>query len=113
MNLFDLFTKPKVERARAFHDRVLETLPERSQTPPHFYRNEESEKKPESAEVDNVQPASRKSGSRTSSQKRGPAKLERPPPRDWDAPPLVQAYTQAIKYSALQGTNISPDTLLR
>jgi hypothetical protein len=113
INLFDIFGKPKAERARGLHDTGLDTLPERSQTPPHFYRKEESMENAELADMDDVRPASRKSGSRTSSQKRRHAKLERPPPRDWDPPPLFQAYTQAIKHGELQGTNVSTDTLLR
>src|SRR5215472_8475694 len=51
MNLFDLFSKPKVERARGFHDLGLDTVPERSQTPAHFYRKEKSIENPESADM--------------------------------------------------------------
>ena len=113
MNLFDLFTKPKVERARGSHEPGLDSLPERSQTPAHFYREDEPTGNPEPADINVAQPPPRTSGSGISSQKRKPAKLERPPPSDWDPPPLFQAYPQAIKHGALQGTHVSTDTLLR
>lgn len=111
MSLFDLFSKPKVERARGFHESGGESIPERSQTPAHFYRNKEKPRQPEAAAM--IRPRSRTSGRRTPSQRAGAAKPERPPPDDWVPPPLFQAYPQAIKHGVLQGTTISAETLLR
>ena len=42
MTLFDLFSKPKVERARGYGG-ALETTPERSQTPAHFYAQSDND----------------------------------------------------------------------
>lgn len=111
MSLFDLFSKPRVERARGFHESGGESFPERSQTPAHFYRKQDSTR--QSAASAMVRPPSRSSRARTPSQRAGPAKLERPPPDGWDPPPLFQAYPQAIKHGILNGTSISAETLLR
>ena len=95
MTLFDLFSKPKVERARGILDPVLESLPARSETP-----------------VLMIRPASRASSTRAPSLIAGPNKLEKPY-NDWDPPPLFQAYPQAVKHGALDGTNLSTETVLQ
>ena len=109
MTLFDLFSKPKVERARAIHEPVLEPLSERSETPVHFYRHQETPRQPEPTTM--YRPSSR-SSSRTPSLRSGPSKVDRTP-AEWNPPPLFQAYPQAIKHGALDGTNLSAETVLQ
>jgi hypothetical protein len=110
MTLFDLFSKPKVERARGHHE-ATENLPERSQTPAHFYRRPEKETPPQS--VAPSRPQSRLiTPVQSSTVKPLPSKPPRPPD-DWDPPPLFQAYPQSIKHGSVQSTNLSTEVLLR
>jgi hypothetical protein len=110
LNLFDLFSKPKVEVAYGHHEAAtLDALPERSQTPAQFYRRPE---KPQPTKPILNRPSSRLNGPIEKAPQ--PAAPSRPrPPDDWDPPPLFQAYPQAVKHGALQGTNLSTETLLR
>lgn len=109
MSLFDLFSKPKVERARGYHEQALDPLPERAQTPAHFYRRPEKATQP----ITQSRPASKMKGPiEKSPPKATPSKPNRPLD-DWDPPPLFQAYPQAVKHGTLQGTNLSTVTLLR
>jgi hypothetical protein len=97
LSLFELFSKPKVERARGFHETSLEALPERSQTPTHFYRMPDSS-------TGQPQPSRR--------HKEGGKAVVRPT-ADWNPPPLFQAYPQAIKHGIVRTINVSTETLIR
>jgi hypothetical protein len=118
MSLFEMFSKPKVERARGYgNEPGLESLPERSQTPAHFYNRPEKRQPPPESILESVvqsRPASRMSGSTlaASSQSGAPPKSPRPVD-DWDPIPLFQAYPQSVKHGTLQGTNLSADVILR
>jgi hypothetical protein len=110
MTLFDLFSKPKVERARGHHE-ALESRPERSQTPAQFYRR--PDELPSQQPMVQSRPASRLLGPiETNTVKPLPSKPPRPPD-DWDPPPLFQAYPQSIKHGSVQSTNLSTEVLLR
>jgi hypothetical protein len=126
MTLFDLFSKPKVERARGHHEQGLEVLPERSQTPAHFYRRPEKELPTQP--VTQSRPASRMNGPQPGAQTRPSSRLNGPieknyskplpskpssTPDDWDPPPLFQAYPQSVKHGSVQSTNLSTEVLLR
>ncbi|KAF2429371.1 hypothetical protein EJ08DRAFT_661692 [Tothia fuscella] len=109
LNLFDIFSKPKVEVAYGHHEAASGPLPERSQTPAHFYGHSEKQQTPTPLMA---RPSSRLNG--PIEKVTQPIAPSRPrPPDDWDPPPLFQAYPQAVKHGALQGTNLSTETLLR
>ena len=101
MNVFDMFSKPKVERARGFHEAGAESPPERSRTPAHLYRLpdvDEGDKSPVKQQI-GVQRDVPKRQARLSD--------------NWEAPPLFQAYPQAVKLSSLHTINASTETLIR
>src|ERR1700753_2651433 len=138
-SLFELFSKPKVERARGFHESTrLDTLPERSQTPAHFYPQPDRSKRestivtarspnPQVDEGDNdrlneeaidTAPAPRSASrlsitpQKTTFVREQAAKIQRQAD-NWDPPPLFQAYPQAVKHGRLQGISASTEALLR
>lgn len=114
MSLFDMFSKPRVERARGYGNEAgLEPLPERSETPaPALF-----DVKPENSQQTTLQPiaqsppAPRTSASIGDSQRPAQIKSPRTTIDDWDPPPLFQAYPQSVRHGTLLGTNLSADSI--
>lgn len=111
MSLFNLFSKPKVEKARG-HTEVGLAIPMQPQEPP------KPAMPPKSALRHNPPPQVQQVQRMRSSQflrpvsMRAPS-LRRPSADDWELPPLFQAYPQAIKYATVQACVHSPDVLMR
>lgn len=128
-SLFDLFSKPKVERARGAHESVGAQLPpvreQQPQQPPipnHVYtRPDRSRRESTLAQDEPVtnQPSPPRPASRLSivPQTTLPAREPQPPTakqlEHWETSPLFQAYPQSIKHGRLQGISNSTETLLR
>ena len=105
LNLFDLFSKPKVERARGFHEAALESLSEGSATSPQRA------------------PAASASFPNLLAPLASPPPP--PPPRkeslkkvvlplaEGDPPPLFQVHQHSIKYGNVQTVTISLESLTR
>ncbi|QDS71085.1 hypothetical protein FKW77_009030 [Venturia effusa] len=107
MSLFDMFSKPKVERARGYRNEMgLDPLSERSKSPaPALSYGKTGNKQPATLQpIVQSRPTSRMSTS-VDSRKSGQIK------DDWDPPPLFQAYPQSVRHGTLLGTNISADVL--
>ncbi|KIW08864.1 uncharacterized protein PV09_00788 [Verruconis gallopava] len=127
--LFDLFSKPKVQTARGYHETGLQPVVEQLPPPPHplpppqpppskqLHVVEERPKR----ELETVEPyPTRKpppppqQQSLQTSAIEPPARIEQPRTADyWEAIPLSQAYPQAIRHGVLQCPAASVDTLLR
>lgn len=113
MSLFNLFSRPKVEKARG-HIEVGLAVPMQPPQPPPKSTPVSA---PKSSLRLNPSPATQQAHRSRSSQMLRPMSM-RPPsvkkePENWDPPPLFQAYPQAIKYATVQGCIFSPDALLR
>lgn len=113
MSLFDMFSKPRVERARGYGNELgLEPLTERPETPApsRFYAKPEKSAQPSTLQsVAQSRPVSRMSASgdfQTPAQIKSPRTVD-----DWDPPPLFQAYPQSIRHGTLLGTNLSVDAI--
>ncbi|KAF2797007.1 hypothetical protein K505DRAFT_207367, partial [Melanomma pulvis-pyrius CBS 109.77] len=111
MSLFNLFSRPKVEKARG-HTEVGLAVP---MAPPPPKPAPVST--PKSSLRLNTPPQVQQVHRSRSSQilrpmSMRPASVKRPP-GNWDPPPLFQAYPQSIKYATLQACVFSPDALLR
>lgn len=107
-SVFDLFSKPKVQTARGYHEPGLETQSEQLDTKSHVIPEQPEEK---TGKVET-----------TSSRKHvpPPLSLSRSPPPEpahtvtpWKAPPLFQAYPQSIRHGILQSPAMSMETLVR
>ncbi|KAJ4289248.1 hypothetical protein N0V90_011590 [Kalmusia sp. IMI 367209] len=114
MSLFNLFSKPKVEKARG-HTEVGLAIPMQPQEPPKVA----PASPPKSSLRLNPPPQTQQVQRMRSSQllrpmSMRPPSVKRPPANDdWDPPPLFQAYPQSIKYATVQACVYSPDALLR
>ncbi|TLD38354.1 Dihydrolipoyllysine-residue acetyltransferase component of pyruvate dehydrogenase complex [Venturia nashicola] len=112
MSLFDMFSKPKVERARGYGNEAgLEPLQERPETPaPSLFYVKSQRSQPTTLQpIAQSRPVSRMTASAESQR---PAEIK--PPRimdDWDPSPLFQAYPQSVKHGTLLGTNLSVDAI--
>ncbi|KAK3201219.1 hypothetical protein GRF29_185g163083 [Pseudopithomyces chartarum] len=111
MSLFNLFSRPKVEKARG-HTEVGVAIPMQPQEPPR------PPSPPKSSLRQNPPPPVQQVHRARSSQflrpnSMRPPSVKRPPGDDWDPPPLFQAYPQSIKYATVQACVYSPDALLR
>ncbi|OAG06168.1 uncharacterized protein CC84DRAFT_1092558 [Paraphaeosphaeria sporulosa] len=111
MSLFNLFSKPKVEKARG-HIEVGLAVPMQPQEPPR------PASPPKSALRPNPPPQAQQVHRMRSSQflrpkSMRPPSIARHPGDDWEPPPLFQAYPQAIKYATIQACVYSPDALMR
>jgi hypothetical protein len=110
MSLFNLFSRPKVERARG-HTEVGLAIPMRPQTPP----------KPalphKSALRQNPTPAAQQSIRSRSSLIFRPTSMRAPPQEDdaghWEPPPLFQAFPQSVKHATVQACVFPPEVLMR
>ncbi|ORY11013.1 hypothetical protein BCR34DRAFT_624975 [Clohesyomyces aquaticus] len=112
MSLFNLFSRPKVEKARG-HTEVglaVSMAPhERPKSPTHSAPKSSLRLNPPPP-VQQVHRAQSNSMLRPASLKPSSARRR---PANWDAPPLFQAYPQSIKYATVQSCVFSPDILLR
>ncbi|KAF2713307.1 hypothetical protein K504DRAFT_349426, partial [Pleomassaria siparia CBS 279.74] len=112
MSLFNLFSRPKVEKARG-HTEVGLAVP--MAPPPPSKPAPVST--PKSSLRLNPLPQARQVHRSRSSQMLRPMSMRpasvRKPASNWDPPPLFQAYPQAIKYATLQACVFSPNALLR
>lgn len=111
MSLFNLFSKPKVEKARG-HIEVGLAVPMQPQEPPR------PPSPPKSSLRQNPPPQAQQVHRMRSSQflrpmSMRPPSIARHPGDDWDPPPLFQAYPQSIKYATVQACVYSPDALIR
>jgi hypothetical protein len=111
MSLFDMFSKPRVERARGYgNEPGLEPLPERPQTPAHFKPEKPLPQQPVES-ISQSRSTSRLSGSTLASSQRYAPSISPRPVDDWDPPPLFQAYPQSARHGTLLGTNLSADVI--
>ncbi|KAJ4353493.1 uncharacterized protein N0V89_005223 [Didymosphaeria variabile] len=111
MSLFNLFSKPKVERARG-HIEVGLAVPMQPQEPPR------PASPPKSSLRHNPPPQAQQVHRMRSSQflrpkSMRPVSIAQHPGDDWDPPPLFQAYPQSVKFATVQACIYSPDALIR
>lgn len=110
MSLFNLFSRPKVERARG-HTEVGLAIPMRPQTPP------KPAVPPKSALRQNPTPAAQQSIRSRSSLMFRPMSMKPPPPENdaghWEPPPLFQAFPQSVKHATVQACVFPPEVLMR
>ncbi|OAL47727.1 hypothetical protein IQ07DRAFT_646632 [Pyrenochaeta sp. DS3sAY3a] len=111
MSLFNLFSRPKVEKARG-HIEVGLAVPLRPQTPP-----KPSPPPPKSALRQNPSPPAQQTIRARSSQMFRPMSM-RPSPStkefgSWDPPPLFQAFPQSVKHATVQACIFPPEVLMR
>ncbi|KAF2401752.1 hypothetical protein EJ06DRAFT_358440 [Trichodelitschia bisporula] len=110
MSLFDLFSRPKVERARGQYD-IPESIPERSQTPAHFYGRRAE---PATSVTPPAQSPSKPEESPRKELVLNPQVGNPPrPPEDWGPPPMFQVVPQSIKTGIVKGTTMSVEGLIR
>ncbi len=110
MSLFNLFSRPKVERARG-HTEVGLAVPMGPQTPPKVAIP------PESTLRQHPPPAAQQSIRSRSSMMFRPMSM-RPPHPDvdagsWEPPPLFQAFPQSVKHATVQACVFPPEMLMR
>ena len=113
MSLFNLFSRPKVERARG-HTEVGLAVPMRPQTPP---RTATPVTTPKSSLRQNPSAPAQQTIRARSSQMFRPMSM-RPAPShrefgSWDPPPLFQAFPQSLKHATLQACVFPPEVLMR
>ncbi|KAF3039956.1 hypothetical protein E8E12_009086 [Didymella heteroderae] len=110
MSLFNLFSRPKVERARG-HTEVGLAIPMRPQTPP------KPAVPPKSALRQNPAPAAQQSIRSRSSLIFRPMSMKPPPPENatdhWEPPPLFQAFPQSVKHATVKACVFPPEMLMR
>lgn len=110
MSLFNLFSRPKVERARG-HTEVGLAIPMRPQTPP------KPAVPPKSALRQNPSPPAQQSIRSRSSLIFRPMSMKPPPSENatgnWEPPPLFQAFPQSIKHATTQSCVFPPEVLMR
>lgn len=110
MSLFNLFSRPKVERARG-HTEVGLAIPMRPQTPP------KPAIPPKSALRQNPSPPAQQSVRSRSSLMFRPTSMKPPPPDNetghWEPPPLFQAFPQSVKHATIQACVYPPEVLMR
>jgi hypothetical protein len=113
MSLFNLFSKPKVERARG-HTEVGLAVPMRPQTPP---KPPPVVSAPKSSLRQNPSPPAQQSIRARSSQIFRPMSMRPPPPSkefgSWEPPPLFQAFPQSVKHATVQACVFAPEVLMR
>lgn len=107
-SLFDLFSKPKVERARGFQESGPVDMPSRSQTPISYFRPPDYAKS-----VTPPRPSISSQSRPGSSQGGAPQSLLKDQETPWDPPPLFQAYPQAVKHGISPGLSASPESIER
>jgi hypothetical protein len=113
MSLFNLFSRPKVERARG-HTEVGLAVPMRPQTPP---KPQPSTLAHKSSLRQNPSPPAQQTIRARSSQMFRPMSM-RPSlqPKEfgtWEPPPLFQAFPQSVKHATVQACVFAPEVLMR
>jgi hypothetical protein len=112
MSLFNLFSRPKVERARG-HTEVGLAVPMRPQTPP---KPAPLAATPKPSRREHSPPTQSSLRSRSSHMFR-PTSMKPSPTShnsdDWDPPPLFQAFPQSIKHATIQTCVFPPEVLMR
>jgi hypothetical protein len=113
MSLFNLFSRPKVEKARG-HTEVGLAVPMEPQQPP---KQAPVAAPKSSLRLNPPPPVQQLQRSRSSQMLRPmslrPTTTKPPSSSSWDPPPLFQAYPQSIKHATVQSCVFSPDVLLR
>lgn len=114
MSLFNLFSKPKVERARG-HTEVGLAVPMRPRSP---QKAPASISPPKSSLRQNPAPPAQQSIRVRSSQMFRPTSMRPPAPAagdsgSWHPPPLFQAFPQSVKHATIQACVFSPEVLMR
>jgi hypothetical protein len=111
MSLFNLFSRPKVEKARG-HTEVGIAVPMAPPSPKPAPIST-----PKSSLRLNPSPQPQQVRRSRSSQMLRPISMRpasvKKQPSNWDPPPLFQAYPQSIKHATLQACVFSPDALMR
>jgi len=115
MSLFNLFSRPKVEKLRGHHEAGLATSIESLRSPTPASALPEPKPTVRLNPVNVVSQPSRSQLDPAPKPKLHKSSTSKRPrqPINWDPPPLFQAYPQAIKYDTLQASTSSPDALLR
>jgi hypothetical protein len=111
MSLFNLFSRPKVEKARG-HTEVGLAVPMRPQTPP---KPTAPVSIPKSSLTQNTSPPAQTIRARSSQMFR---QSMRPMATHkefgtWDPPPLFQAFPQSLKHATVQACVFPPEVLMR
>ncbi|KAI1533536.1 hypothetical protein PtrCC142_007668 [Pyrenophora tritici-repentis] len=112
MSLFNLFSRPKVERARGTADVGL-AVPMRPQTPP---KPTSPVSIPKSSLRQNPSPPAQQTIRARSSQIFRPTTRPTVPQNEfgsWDPPPLFQAFPQSLKHATVQACVFAPEVLMR
>ncbi|USP75393.1 hypothetical protein yc1106_02667 [Curvularia clavata] len=113
MSLFNLFSKPKVEKARG-HTEVGLAIPMRPQTPP---KPTAPDSTPKSSLRHNPSPPAQQTIRARASQRFRPMSMRPTLSRndfgDWEPPPLFQAFHQSVKHGAVQACVFAPEVLMR
>ncbi|KAF2089446.1 hypothetical protein K490DRAFT_55054 [Saccharata proteae CBS 121410] len=120
MSLFNLFSRPKVERARGHHEAALPSTRDESprspaQLPPASRPSTQMDTVTVAPQPKPQPPPVKRSGSRPSTAKSGRGSLSRRARHAsaWDPPPLFQAYPQAVKHAKLQAPHASTETIMK
>ncbi|KAJ5062779.1 hypothetical protein J3E74DRAFT_463950 [Bipolaris maydis] len=113
MSLFNLFSRPKVEKARG-HTEVGLAVPMRPQTPP---KPTAPMSVPKSSLRQNPSPPAQQTIRARASQRFRPTSMRSAASYnefgDWEPPPLFQAYPQSIKHATVQACVFAPEVLMR
>jgi hypothetical protein len=112
MSLFNLFSRPKVERARG-HTEVGLAVPMRPQTPPQPSAHVSI---PKSSLRQNPSPPAQQTMRARSSQMFRQSMRPMAPYKEfgnWDPPPLFQAFPQSLKHATVQACVFPPEVLMR
>ncbi|KAF5853348.1 hypothetical protein GGP41_001917 [Bipolaris sorokiniana] len=113
MSLFNLFSRPKVEKARG-HTEVGLAVPMRPQTPP---KPTAPMSVPKSSLRQNPSPPAQQTIRARASQRFRPTSMRSTVLYnefgDWEPPPLFQAFPQSIKHATVQACVFAPEVLMR
>ncbi|KAF2821228.1 hypothetical protein CC86DRAFT_110983 [Ophiobolus disseminans] len=112
MSLFNLFSRPKVEKSRG-HTEVGLAVPLRPQTPP---KPPPQASPPKSSLRHNPTPPAQQTVRSRSSQMFRQSMRPLPPSKEfgnWDPPPLFQAFPQSVKHATVQACVFAPEVLMR
>jgi hypothetical protein len=111
MTIFNLFSRPKVEKARGHTEVGLAVpMPPPPPDPAPVSNSKSSLRLNPSAQAQQIHRSRSSQILRPMTMKSASVKKQ---PGCWDPPPLFQAYPQSIKYATLQTCVFSPDALIR
>jgi hypothetical protein len=117
MSLFNLFSKPKVERARGHTEAGL-AVPMRPRTPPESAPPAPPPAPPPKSSLrQNPSSSAQQMIRARSSQIFRPTSMRAPPAHteygSWEPPPLFQAFPQSVKHATVQACIFAPEVLMR